>query len=83
MPQAELDRIAEYFAAPEFELVNTTQLDIAREKTLDPAYGEWLERNLHTHRAPGYASARPFSRPWPGIWIWPHVSPVASSLLPL
>src|SRR4051812_46138898 len=56
LPQAELDRITEYFAPPPFELVNATQLDIAREKSADPAYGEWLERNLHTHRQPGYAS---------------------------
>jgi sulfite reductase (NADPH) hemoprotein beta-component len=56
LPQAELDRISEYFKSPEFELVNATQLDIAREKAADPAYGEWLERNLHSHRAPGYAS---------------------------
>jgi sulfite reductase (NADPH) hemoprotein beta-component len=56
LPQAELDRIADYFAPPPFELVNAIELDVAREKAADPAYGEWLERNLHSHRAPGYAS---------------------------
>ncbi len=56
LPQAELDRITEYFKAPDFELVNVTHLDVAREKQADPAYGEWLERNLHTHKQPGYAS---------------------------
>jgi sulfite reductase (NADPH) hemoprotein beta-component len=56
LPQAELDRITAYFKPPEFERVNATQLDIAREKAADPAYGEWLERNLHSHREPGYAS---------------------------
>jgi len=56
LPQQELDRITEYFKAPPFELVNVTQLDVAREKASDPAYGEWLERNLHTHKQPGYAS---------------------------
>ena len=56
LPQAELDRITAYFAPPPFELVNVTNIDIAREKQADPAYGQWLERNLHTHRQPGYVS---------------------------
>jgi len=56
LPQEELDRITAYFKAPNFELVNVTQLDVPREKAADPAYGEWLERNLHTHKQPGYAS---------------------------
>ena len=33
LPQAELDRITEYFKPPEFERVNVTQLDVAREKS--------------------------------------------------
>ncbi|HWA20223.1 MAG TPA: nitrite/sulfite reductase [Devosia sp.] len=56
LPQAELDRITAYFKAPDFELVNVTHLDVAREKAADPAYGEWLERNLHGHKQPGYVS---------------------------
>jgi sulfite reductase (NADPH) hemoprotein beta-component len=55
LPQAEVDRITTYFAAPDYERVNET-IDLAREKISDPAYGEWLERNLHSHRQPGYAS---------------------------
>jgi sulfite reductase (NADPH) hemoprotein beta-component len=55
LPQTEVDRITTYFAAPDFERVNET-VDVAREKLSDPAYGEWLDRNLHTHRQPGYAS---------------------------
>ncbi len=54
LPKAELDRITAYFAEPDFERVNATQLDVQREKELDPAYGEWLDRNLHSHRRPGY-----------------------------
>jgi sulfite reductase (NADPH) hemoprotein beta-component len=55
LPQSEVDRITAYFATPEFELVNAT-VDVAKERIADPAYGEWLDRNLHTHRQPGYAS---------------------------
>ena len=55
LPQAEVDRISAYFAAPNFERVNAT-VDVAKEKFADPVYGEWLDRNLHPHRQPGYAS---------------------------
>jgi sulfite reductase (NADPH) hemoprotein beta-component len=56
LPQAELDRITAYFAPPDYERVNATTVDVAREKILDPHYGRWLERNLNAHRQPGYAS---------------------------
>jgi len=56
LPQAELDRITKYFAEPNYELVNETHVDVAREKILNPPYGRWLERNLHGHRKPGYVS---------------------------
>jgi sulfite reductase (NADPH) hemoprotein beta-component len=56
LPQEELDRIGKYFAEPDYELVNETTVDVAREKILNPAYGRWLERNLHSHRQPGYVS---------------------------
>ena len=56
LPQAELDRITAYFAAPDFERVNVTTLDIPREKILNPPYARWLERNLNGHRQPGYVS---------------------------
>jgi sulfite reductase (NADPH) hemoprotein beta-component len=56
LPQTELDRITKYFAEPDYELVNETSVDVAREKILNPPYGRWLERNLHGHRKPGYAS---------------------------
>jgi len=56
LPQDELDRITKYFAEPEYELVNETSVDVPREKILNPAYGRWLEHNLHGHRQPGYVS---------------------------
>ncbi len=56
LPQAELDRITRYFAEPQYELVNQTTVDVAREKILNPPYARWLERNLNGHRRPGYVS---------------------------
>ena len=56
LPRQELDRITAYFAAPAFEALAATRLDVARELILDPAYGRWLENNVHSHRQPGYVS---------------------------
>jgi sulfite reductase (NADPH) hemoprotein beta-component len=56
LPQEELDRITAYFAPPEYERLNATRIDVAREKILDPVYGRWLENNIFSHRQPGYAS---------------------------
>ncbi|MGB3027846.1 nitrite/sulfite reductase [Paradevosia shaoguanensis] len=56
LPQEELDRINTYFAPPAFQELAATRIDVAREAILDPAYGRWLERNLNSHRQPGYVS---------------------------
>src|ERR1700712_3787420 len=55
LPQTEVDRITTYFKAPDFERINET-VDVAKEKASAAAYGEWLDRNLHSHRQPGYAA---------------------------
>ncbi|GHA14883.1 sulfite reductase [Devosia pacifica] len=56
LPQEELDRISAYFAPPPFEDLPVTPIDVARERILDAAYGDWLENNVSSHRQPGYAS---------------------------
>ena len=61
LPQAELDRITAYFAEPPFELVNATRIDVVKEKAIDAPYGEWLERNVHSHKHPGYVSVTDFA----------------------
>ncbi|KKB10568.1 sulfite reductase [Devosia geojensis] len=67
LPQEELDRIGAYFAPPPFENLPATKIDVAREKILDTAYGEWLENNITSHRVPGYASVtislKPIGKP--------------------
>jgi sulfite reductase (NADPH) hemoprotein beta-component len=67
LPQAELDRISAYFAPPPFELVNATAVDVARESAADPAFGRWLERSIHPHRQPGYASVTISLKPIGGV----------------
>ena len=56
LPQDELDRIGAYFAAPAFERLNATAIDVAREKILNPAFGRWLDHNLNAHQHAGYVS---------------------------
>ncbi len=56
LPQGELERIGAYFADPDFALANAASIDVACEQIAEPAYGDWLARNLHTHKRPGYAS---------------------------
>jgi sulfite reductase (NADPH) hemoprotein beta-component len=55
LPRAELDRITAYFSPPAFREQGAVRIDIEREKILDPAFGRWLENNIHSHKQPGYA----------------------------
>ena len=55
LPQAELDRITAYFSPPAYRQQGAVRIDIEREKILDPAFGRWLENNIHSHKQPGYA----------------------------
>lgn len=56
LPQDEVDRITTYFAPPEFKTQTATRIDVAYESIIDPAYGNWLDNNINSHRQPGYAS---------------------------
>jgi sulfite reductase (NADPH) hemoprotein beta-component len=52
LPQEELDRITAYFAPPKFE---TGLPDTVPEAGKD--FADWVQTNVHKHRAPGYAIA--------------------------
>ena len=54
LPQAELDRIAAYFAPPEFEALDDDPPELAAAKK-DRDFAEWARSNLARHRATGYA----------------------------
>lgn len=56
LPQAELDRITDYFAQPSYKDFDAVRIDIAREKILDPAYARFLENNTFPHARQGYTS---------------------------
>ncbi len=61
-PQAEYDRIAEYFAPPPFETGLSEDIDRS-----DPAFALWVDQQVAEHKAPGYAIANISLKPIHGI----------------
>jgi sulfite reductase (NADPH) hemoprotein beta-component len=61
-PQAEFDRIAAYFAPPEWEAGLSDELDRS-----DPDFAVWLDQNVSAHKAPGYAVVTISLKPVGGI----------------
>ena len=73
-PREELARIAEYFAPPPFvSSAVETPLELSLPVTLEAnggqgsAFGQWVRRNTHAHKAPGYVSAVISLKPVGGI----------------
>jgi sulfite reductase (NADPH) hemoprotein beta-component len=62
VPQAELDRIAAYFAPPPFETGLSGEIDLA-----DPDFALWVDQNVKAHKAPGYAIVNISLKPVGGI----------------
>lgn len=56
LPQEEIDRIAAYFAPPQFEKLPAVSATLDAAIAADPAFARWTRNNLRPHRAPGYAS---------------------------
>jgi len=61
VPQEERDRIAAYFAPPEFEPLPDEM------PNGDAAFENWLKTNVSPHRAPGYAIATISLKPIGGV----------------
>jgi sulfite reductase (NADPH) hemoprotein beta-component len=61
-PQAEYDRIAEYFTPPPFETGLSDEID-----RNDPDFALWIDRQVIEHKAPGYAIANISLKPIGGI----------------
>ncbi|MEC9375559.1 MAG: nitrite/sulfite reductase [Pseudomonadota bacterium] len=57
LPQAEIDRINNYFAPPQYEKIND-QLELLKKQKADsPAFSDWLKTNVSDHKASGYSIA--------------------------
>ncbi|MGL6042607.1 MAG: nitrite/sulfite reductase [Sandaracinobacteroides sp.] len=61
-PQAEIDRIRAFFAAPAFETGLPTAIDRS-----DPAFALWVDRQVAAHKAPGYSIVNISLKPLSGI----------------
>jgi len=66
VPDAELKRIAAYFAPPAFEKLSdaSPEFDAALK---EQAFADWAKSNLAKHRAPGYAIATISLKPIGGV----------------
>ncbi|HEV7283419.1 MAG TPA: nitrite/sulfite reductase, partial [Kaistia sp.] len=56
LPQGEVERIREYFAAPATLTALPPSPALAIERARDPEFDAWVERNTHPHRVPGHVS---------------------------
>ncbi|MFC6197119.1 nitrite/sulfite reductase [Ponticaulis profundi] len=68
LPQAEIERIENYFAPPAFEDGLSAESDaFERAKAADPAFARWARVNLREHNQAGYGivtiSCKPIGKP--------------------
>lgn len=56
LTQAEVDRIAAHFSAPEYETLSAPDAGYAAKLETDRAFSAWVRRNVHAHKVPGYAA---------------------------
>ena len=68
LPQAEIERIENYFAPPAFENGLSAESDaFERAKAADPAFARWARVNLREHKQAGYGivtiSCKPIGKP--------------------
>ncbi|WP_029074538.1 nitrite/sulfite reductase [Kaistia adipata] len=56
LPQGEVERIREYFAAPATLKALPPSAALAVERARDPEFDAWVERNTHPHHVAGHVS---------------------------
>ncbi|BCP51818.1 sulfite reductase [Kaistia sp. 32K] len=56
LPQGEVERIREYFAAPASLKPLTPSPALAIERARDPEFDAWVQRNTHPHHVAGHVS---------------------------
>ena len=57
LPEQEMQRIAAYFAPPDFDDLPDTSPEFEQAKRTDAAFANWVKTNVDTHKIPGYAIA--------------------------
>ncbi|GAB2892166.1 nitrite/sulfite reductase [Uliginosibacterium flavum] len=54
LTQAELDRVGKFFTAPAYETLSNTDAMIDAKAAEEKAFANWIKRNVHGHKVPGY-----------------------------
>ncbi len=67
LPDAEIARIAAYFAPPAFEMLDDTAPEFEKARAEDTKFRAWSDTNLAAHRTPGYAIATISLKPIGGV----------------
>ncbi|WP_106754017.1 nitrite/sulfite reductase [Pannonibacter carbonis] len=67
LPDAEVRRIATYFAPPQLDPRAGTSAKVETRKATDPAFARFVAHNLNPHRVPGYTSVTLSMKPIGGI----------------
>ena len=52
----ELNRIAQYFTAPDYEALPASDAAFEQHRNDNKAFSNWLKRNVKAHKVPGYAA---------------------------
>jgi sulfite reductase (NADPH) hemoprotein beta-component len=54
--QAELERVAAHFEAPDYAATLAVDLAFEQHRHGEKAFSRWVDRNTHAHKVPGYAA---------------------------
>ena len=57
LPKSELQRIASFFAPPDFETLPAESAELNEAKRASADFAAWTVTNVHAHRIPGYVLA--------------------------
>jgi sulfite reductase (NADPH) hemoprotein beta-component len=58
LTEAEFERAKSFFVSPNYATIDDASAEavLAEQAAANPAFGNWLKRNINAHQAPGYAS---------------------------
>jgi len=67
LPEEEMQRIQTYFAPPTYEKLDAVDRAFENAKFSDPAFADWVKRNVSGHKQPGYAIVTVSLKPVGGV----------------
>lgn len=56
LSEAEAARVAQHFAAPDYDVLSGLDVSFEFSRRLDKDFAAWAKRNSHAHRQPGYVA---------------------------